>query len=71
MLSASEIYQCFQRWFKDYYPGMIVPSLAQVKADISMPGRLGPQSKRGQWCGIKIKQSVADLNNLGKGLVNL
>ncbi len=71
-LSASEIYQSFQRWFKDYYPGMNVPSLAQMKADLSMAGRLGPQTKRAQWCGIKIKQAIPELGaNLGKGMVNL
>ena len=55
-LSASEIFQDFARWFKTYYPGTFVPSLAQMKADLCMSGRLGPQVKRGNWTGIQIKQ---------------
>jgi phage/plasmid-associated DNA primase len=64
-LSASDIYQEFSRWFKIYYPGMQVPSLAQMKADLTMSGRLGPQGKRGQWIGIKLKLLVPELPSVG------
>jgi hypothetical protein len=60
-LSASDIYQEFSRWFKIYYPGMAVPSLAQMKADLTMSGRLGPQAKRGHWIGIKLKALIPEL----------
>jgi hypothetical protein len=44
---------------------MQVPSLAQMKADLTMSGRLGPQAKRGNWCGIKLKPNTTDLSNVG------
>jgi phage/plasmid-associated DNA primase len=64
-LSASDIYQEFSRWFKIYYPGMAVPSLAQMKADLTMSGRLGPQAKRGNWLGIKLKALIPELPSGG------
>jgi len=66
-LTASDIYQIFQRWFKDYYPGMPVPSLSQFKSDISMSGRLGPCGKKNSWVGIKLNTKSL-VPELGGGL---
>lgn len=66
--SSSDIYPHFLRWFRDYYPGQIVPTMAQMKSDLSMSGRLGPQAKRGNWCGIKIKINVPELPGAGGGM---
>ena len=57
-LTMQELYPIFTRWFRDYYPGMLVPTSAQVRSDLCMSGRLGDQPKRGSWCGIRIKQSA-------------
>ena len=70
-LSVQDMYQIFSRWFKDYYPGLSVPTANQVKADMEMTGRLGPQPKRGQWLGIQIKQSALVANLAGGGIANI
>jgi len=71
-LPASDIYPVYSRWFKEYYPGAPIPTLSRMKTDLCMQGRLGPQAKRGNWCGIEIKQTVPMLgDDLGKGIVNL
>jgi phage/plasmid-associated DNA primase len=64
-LSASDIHQDFTRWFKTYFPGQNGPSLAQMRDDMCMSGRLGPQAKRGNWCGIMLKQDATDLSKIG------
>jgi phage/plasmid-associated DNA primase len=66
-VTIQEIYRVFTRWFKDFYPGMAVPTASQVKSDLEMTGRLGGQVKRGHWLGIQVKQSslVPQLGNLG------
>lgn len=66
-ITVQDIYRVFTRWFKDFYPGMAIPTAAQVKSDLEMTGRLGPQVKRGHWMGVQIKQSslVPQLGNLG------
>jgi hypothetical protein len=71
-LSATDLYHVFSQWFKQNYPNRNVPTLPQVKSDLCMSGRLGPQSKRGNWSGIKIKVPIPELgSNLGKGLTNI
>lgn len=60
-LSAAEVYPFFNRWFKDYYPGVQVPTAAQFRSDISMSGRLGPQPKRGVWLGVKLRVAASEL----------
>lgn len=60
-LSSSDIYPTFLRWFRDYYPGLSVPTMAQMKADLCMSGRLGPQAKRGNWIGIRVKMTIPEL----------
>jgi len=64
-ISVQELYKFFTPWFKDYFPGMTVPTLSEFRDDISMSGRLGPQSKRGVWLGLKVKNVVPDLGNMG------
>lgn len=64
-MTAQELYKFFTPWFKDYYPGVTVPTLAEFRDDISMSGRLGPQPKRGVWLGLKMKNIVPDLGNMG------
>jgi phage/plasmid-associated DNA primase len=60
-IPAQELYKFFVPWFKDYFPGMNVPTLSEFRDDISMSGRLGPQPKRGVWLGIKMKNIVPDI----------
>ena len=60
-ISSSEMYPFFTRWFKDYYPGVPVPTAAQFKSDMCMDGRLNVQPKKGVWLGIKMKNIVPDL----------
>ncbi len=57
MLSALDIFQQFDRWFKIHYPAMSRPSLAQMKADLLMSTRLGPQERRATyvWVGYSLK----------------
>jgi hypothetical protein len=57
VLSSSDIYQQFDRWLKIHYPATRRPSLAQMKADLLMSGRLGPQERRGiyVWIGYRLK----------------
>jgi phage/plasmid-associated DNA primase len=66
LLAASDIYPHFLKWFRDYYPGLPVPTMAQVKADLCMSGRLGPQMKR-SWVGIKVKMPIPELPGGGAG----
>jgi phage/plasmid-associated DNA primase len=57
-LSVQDLYPIFGRWFRDYYPGVNLPTAAQFRSDMEMSGRLGPQPKRGLWLGIRVKQSA-------------
>jgi phage/plasmid-associated DNA primase len=66
LLAASDVYPHFLKWFKDYYPGLQVPTMAQMKADLCMSGRLGPQLKR-SWVGIKVKMPIPELPGGGYG----
>ena len=71
-LSTTDLYPVYSQWFKQNYPNRNAPTLPQVKSDMSMSGRLGPQSKRGNWSGIKVKIIVPELGaNLGKALTNI
>jgi phage/plasmid-associated DNA primase len=60
-LNASDIYKEFKVWFREYYPGMLVPSLAQMTSDLTMSGRLGPQGAKRNWLGIKLRVIVPTL----------
>jgi phage/plasmid-associated DNA primase len=70
-LSTTDLYPVFSQWFKQNYPNRNIPTLPQVKADLQMSGRLGPQAKRGSWCGVKVKVNIPELGaNLGKALTS-
>jgi phage/plasmid-associated DNA primase len=60
-LSMTDLYPVFKEWFKQNYPNRNVPTLPQVKDDLQMSGRLGRQSKRNNWSGIRIKGIITDL----------
>ncbi len=62
-LSASEIYPFFGQWFRNFYPGLPVPTTPQFRADMCMSGRLGPQPLKGVWLGIRMKGITPDLGN--------
>jgi hypothetical protein len=56
ILSACDIYPHFSRWVRDHYPSVKgVISLQVMKCDLTMSSRLGPQEKRRQWIGYRIK----------------
>lgn len=65
-LSVQEMYPIFNRWFRDYYPGIPSPTASQFKSDLEMVNRLGPQPKKQQWLGIRLKQSalIPDLGGI-------
>lgn len=67
-ITAQDLYKFFTPWFKDYFPGVNVPTLSEFRDDLSMSGRLGPQPRRGVWLGIKMKNIVPDLGGLGTKL---
>jgi phage/plasmid-associated DNA primase len=71
-LSMTDLYPVFSQWYKQNYPNRNVPTLGQARDDLRMSGRLGPQSKKNNWSGIKIKVAVPELgSNLGRGLTNI
>jgi phage/plasmid-associated DNA primase len=64
-IGASEMYPFFKTWYKDYYPTVSPPTLAQFKSDMCMDGRLNIQPKKGLWIGIKMKNIIPDLAGAG------
>ncbi len=54
LISVHELYVKFKLWYIEKFSKGNV-GLFEFSDDISMSGRLGPQSKRGFWSGIRIK----------------
>lgn len=54
-ISTIQLYNLFRDWANDKYPGCYIPTLAEIKFDLSSEERLGVQKQKGKWMGIKIK----------------
>lgn len=55
-LSNITLYPKFKFWFKNCFPNDKVPDSVLFKKEMCMKNRLGPQTSRKEWVGVKIRE---------------
>jgi hypothetical protein len=54
-----ELFPDFKRWFRFNYDKVKIPELQTFKYQMLQPRRLGPQTGKKCWLGVRLKPSAA------------